>query len=75
MDSTWKALADPVRRRILELLRDEPRTTGEICGSVAGLSRCSSVTISLGVSYGSCHQPQSSGWLVAAPQTGKRPIT
>jgi DNA-binding transcriptional ArsR family regulator/uncharacterized protein YndB with AHSA1/START domain len=26
----WPALADPTRRRILDLLRDRPRTTGEI---------------------------------------------
>jgi len=26
----WKALADPSRRRILDLLREKPRTTGEI---------------------------------------------
>jgi DNA-binding transcriptional ArsR family regulator/uncharacterized protein YndB with AHSA1/START domain len=26
----WRALADPTRRRILDLLRDQPRTTGEI---------------------------------------------
>jgi len=27
----WKALADPTRRRILDLLRDGPRTTGQLC--------------------------------------------
>ena len=27
----WKALADPTRRRILDLLKDGPRTTGEVC--------------------------------------------
>ena len=26
----WKALADPTRRRILDLLRKRPRTTGEL---------------------------------------------
>ncbi len=26
----WKALADPIRRRILDLLRERPRTTGEL---------------------------------------------
>ena len=30
MDSTFKALADPTRRRILALLRDRDRTAGEI---------------------------------------------
>lgn len=28
----WPALADPTRRRILDLLRDRPRITGEIAG-------------------------------------------
>ena len=31
MDATWRALADPTRRRLIELLRDGPRTTGELC--------------------------------------------
>lgn len=39
METTWKALADPVRRDILDLLRTEPRTTGEICGAFRHLSR------------------------------------
>lgn len=30
MDRTFKALSDPSRRRILELLRDEDLTAGEI---------------------------------------------
>jgi DNA-binding transcriptional ArsR family regulator len=30
MDKTYKALADPTRRRILALLRDQDRTAGEI---------------------------------------------
>lgn len=30
LDGTFKALADPTRRRILELLRDGDRTAGEI---------------------------------------------
>lgn len=29
-DAVWKALADPSRRRILDLLRAEPRTTGDL---------------------------------------------
>jgi DNA-binding transcriptional ArsR family regulator len=29
-DLIWRALADPTRRRILDLLREGPRTTGEI---------------------------------------------
>lgn len=30
LDSVWKALANPHRRRLLDLLRDRPRTTGEL---------------------------------------------
>jgi DNA-binding transcriptional ArsR family regulator/uncharacterized protein YndB with AHSA1/START domain len=29
--AVWKALADPTRRRILDLLKSEPRTTGDLC--------------------------------------------
>lgn len=29
-DSVWKALADPTRRRLLDLLKDGPRRTGEL---------------------------------------------
>ena len=30
-DLVWKALADSTRRAILDLLADEPRTTGALC--------------------------------------------
>src|SRR5687768_1590018 len=30
VEPVWKALADPTRRSILDLLRGQPRTTGEI---------------------------------------------
>lgn len=30
-DPVWKALADPTRRRILDLLASAPRTTGDLC--------------------------------------------
>ncbi len=30
LDAAWKALADPTRREILDLLRDGPRTTGDL---------------------------------------------
>src|SRR5262249_7949108 len=30
LDPVWKALADPHRRRILDLLRDRPKTTGHL---------------------------------------------
>ena len=29
-DRLWRALANPMRRRILDVLRDGPRTTGEV---------------------------------------------
>lgn len=31
LDNVWKALADPCRRRLLDLLRQRPKTTGELC--------------------------------------------
>ena len=36
----FKALADDRRRAILDLLRDGPRTTGEICLHFRKLDRC-----------------------------------
>jgi DNA-binding transcriptional ArsR family regulator len=33
LDPVWKALADPSRRRILDLLRAGPRTTCDLCAS------------------------------------------
>jgi DNA-binding transcriptional ArsR family regulator len=30
LDDVWRALANPNRRRMLDLLRDEPRTTGKL---------------------------------------------
>jgi DNA-binding transcriptional ArsR family regulator len=30
LDPVWRALANPYRRRMLDLLRDRPRTTGEL---------------------------------------------
>ena len=32
-EAIWKALADPTRRGILDLLRQRPRTTGELAGA------------------------------------------
>ncbi len=37
-DPIWKALADPTRRRILDLLKDQPRTTGDLSNAFS-LSR------------------------------------
>lgn len=39
-DLVFKALADTRRRAILDLLRDEPRTTGDICKKFVDLDRC-----------------------------------
>jgi DNA-binding transcriptional ArsR family regulator len=40
-DLIFKALADGRRRRILDLLKKAPRTTGELCERFAGvLDRC-----------------------------------
>jgi DNA-binding transcriptional ArsR family regulator len=39
LDPVWKALADPTRRGILDLLRVRPRTTTEIVESFPELSR------------------------------------
>jgi DNA-binding transcriptional ArsR family regulator len=33
LEAVWKALADPTRRRILDLLRDGPRTTTAIAAA------------------------------------------
>lgn len=38
-DRVWHALRDPTRRRLLDLVRDRPRTTGELCAAVPHLSR------------------------------------
>lgn len=39
LDPIWKALADPTRRAILDLLRDGPRQTSEIVSQFPDLSR------------------------------------
>jgi DNA-binding transcriptional ArsR family regulator len=39
-DRVFRALADPRRRRILDLLKVSARTTGELCDHFAGLDRC-----------------------------------
>lgn len=40
MEDVWKALADPTRRALLDELRDEARTTGELCAALENLDRC-----------------------------------
>ena len=39
LDNIWKALSDPTRREILDLLRDGPRQTTEIVDQFPHLSR------------------------------------
>jgi DNA-binding transcriptional ArsR family regulator len=39
-DRVFKALAAPIRRRILDRLKDNPQTTGGLCASFAELDRC-----------------------------------
>ena len=39
LNPVWKALSDPTRRTILDLLRDRPRTTTEIVERFSQLSR------------------------------------
>ena len=39
-DLVFKALADNRRREILDLLRDQPQTTGDICSKFENLDRC-----------------------------------
>ncbi len=37
----FKALSSPLRRSILDMLRDNPQTTGELCARLTTLNRCS----------------------------------
>ncbi len=39
-DRVFKALAHATRRQILDLLRDGPRTTGDVCTQFPRLDRC-----------------------------------
>lgn len=39
-DLIFKALADGRRRKLLDLLKDEPKTTGELCDKLKPLDRC-----------------------------------
>ena len=39
-DIIFKALADKKRRRLLDLLKDGPRTTGDLCDRFEGVDRC-----------------------------------
>jgi DNA-binding transcriptional ArsR family regulator len=42
-DRVFKALSNRTRRAILDLLKDQPRTTGEICAHFPGLDRCTTM--------------------------------
>lgn len=39
-DRIFKALADPTRRRILDIVRDHALTTGQLCSELSHLDRC-----------------------------------
>ncbi len=39
-DAVFKALAAPIRRRILDALKDTPATTGDLCARFPELDRC-----------------------------------
>lgn len=39
-DTIFKALASPIRRQILDDLRDQPLTTGALCTHFVDLDRC-----------------------------------
>ncbi|MBX3114079.1 MAG: helix-turn-helix transcriptional regulator [Fimbriimonadaceae bacterium] len=39
-DEVWRALADPTRRHLLDLLKAEPRSTGALCEACPKLDRC-----------------------------------
>ena len=40
LDGVFRALADPSRRRILDLLKRKPRTTGELAAEFGDIGRC-----------------------------------
>ncbi len=42
-DRVFKALAHRIRRQILDLLRDHPRTTGELCNAFPAIDRCTTM--------------------------------
>lgn len=39
-DSVFKALASPLRRRLLDAMKDGPRTTGDLCEMLTDHDRC-----------------------------------
>lgn len=39
-DKVFRALASPHRRRIMDVLKEEPQTTGALCARLPDLGRC-----------------------------------
>lgn len=39
-DAVFRALANPVRRAILDALKDQPQITGELCARFPDIDRC-----------------------------------
>ncbi|WP_099865354.1 ArsR/SmtB family transcription factor [Pararhizobium haloflavum] len=39
-DNIFKALASPIRRRICDVLKDDPHTTGALCARFEDFDRC-----------------------------------
>ncbi|GJM34198.1 MAG: hypothetical protein DHS20C18_31990 [Saprospiraceae bacterium] len=39
-ESIWKALADPTRRKLMDLVRESPKTTGELVDEFDSIGRC-----------------------------------
>lgn len=39
-EQVWKALADPTRRRLMDLVRESPKTTGELVDNFDTIGRC-----------------------------------
>src|SRR3546814_14732961 len=54
-DATFKALASPIRRQILDDLKDQPLTTGALCGHFADIDRCT-VMQHLKIGRASCRE-------------------
>lgn len=39
-DAVFRALGSPLRRALLDQLKDGPRTTGQLCAAMSELDRC-----------------------------------
>ena len=40
LDAVFKALASPTRRSLMDLLKRQPQTTGQLCAAMPELDRC-----------------------------------